>query len=45
MASTIIANKHVILLNCHSLMPFYGIMYAWNGKITERMIFQGFGTK
>ena len=26
----------------HSLMPFYAIMYAWNGKITEIMIFKIF---
>ena len=29
----------MVLLNCDSLMPFYGIMYAWNLKLTEIMNF------
>ena len=33
------------LMNCHGLMPIYGIMYVWIGNIFEIMIFQGFGTK
>ena len=31
-------------LNCHGLMPIYGIMYVWIGNIFEIVIFQGFGT-
>ena len=39
-----VSTKKQVLLNCHSLMPFYGItcMYALEWKILEIMIFKNF---
>ena len=32
-------SPHVTLLDWHSLMPFQGFMYTWNGNILEIMLF------
>ena len=37
---TYVSNSHRTSLNCHGLMPIYGMMYVWIGNIFEIVIFK-----